>query len=1002
VRGGDPLVPVIVLVPGPLARLHVRRALGRLGGVAAIDVLTAADLAQRVAAPVRAEAGTLALPAGGWEEAVRVTLLADPGPFRTVVHHPAAVVEVARALQRLRPATAPERAAVASTSGPGRRAEHLVRLLAAVEGSLAGWHDRGGAGPAAGAALAAGADPGPVLAFCPRGVDPGELDLLGALAARGRLGVVAAVTGDAVADESVRALVERLGGPGGWAPVVEGRPEPVPDHLVLAPDAEAEGRLVVQQVVAALENGVAGHDIAVVTFGRQAGISRLGDLLDSAGVPWSGPVGRTLACTPSGRALLGLLGLEAEGWTHAGVLAALSSAPLRRGAGNPGPLPLGRWAALARDANVVGGREQWQKRPALLADRLRRRRGDATAAELDDLAAFALSLAALLTPPLERSWTALARWALAVLDDLVAPDRTWSPDATLAHPAVRAAVAGLAELDGVVASSAAPGPPELVAALETALAAAAPRRGRVGRGVLLATDAADIQGATPRLLLLAGVVEGAAPARRSDDPLLPDAEMAMVHGDASRAVRRAAERAAVLSAVAAAGRTVAFAHRADAQATRRPSRWFLGWAGVLARSPSPFGADELEHAAGPWLTVVPSFTAATSGPVAGSLQERRLAALAMVLNEPDGKGLLRTPLVAGHLALARAVTATVARRSNRFTAWDGLLGPGLRLDAEVSASALEEWSACPQRYLLNRHLGVASTVAPTDALEVGGQDRGSLAHQVLAAVVRRGLGRQPSEPWSEKDREFLRNELHRRAEALRLDGRLGTGVLAELRIDELEAALLAALEDDDAIRADEGWVPAAVEEGFGDEAGRPVSVTLPSGRVLRFQGRIDRVDAADGRVRVIDYKTGKARKQLEAASGGAAAARLLQLGVYEAAAGAAHPGAAVSSAWWLLEARGKDGSPILANQLGPDGFAVAVDAIADGIEGGVFPADAGKDEYRGFQNCRFCAYDRVCRVDRVRALQRVADDPALAPWRALRAVGEAVAEENGGGVGEPT
>jgi hypothetical protein len=71
----------------------------------------------------------------------------------------------------------------------------------------------------------------------------------------------------------------------------------------------------------------------------------------------------------------------------------------------------------------------------------------------------------------------------------------------------------------------------------------------------------------------------------------------------------------------------------------------------------------------------------------------------------------------------------------------------------------------------------------------------------------------------------------------------------------------------------------------------------------------------------------------------------------------------------------------------------AVEAIADGIEGGAFPADPGEDGYRGPDNCRFCPYDRVCRTDRVRALRRKAHDPALAPWRALRAVGQAVADD---------
>jgi len=447
----------------------------------------------------------------------------------------------------------------------------------------------------------------------------------------------------------------------------------------------------------------------------------------------------------------------------------------------------------------------------------------------------------------------------------------------------------------------------------------------------------------------------------------------------------------VLAAVGAARRAVAFSHRADAQAARRPSRWFLRWAGALAGATEPLGADDLEHTAGPWLSLVPSFTAAVCGPVAGSVQERRLSGLARLA---DGPGLRSSPLVAEHPALRRAVTAAQARRSGRFTAWDGLLGRRLALDGEVSASALEDWAACPQRYLLRHELSVVATGVPGDVLDVDSGDRGTLAHEVLRAVVQRSLGRPRAQAWDDADRAFVAAELARRADGLRRQGRLGAGVLADLRIDELQATLLAALDHDDAVRAEQGWSPVGTEMAFGEGAGRPVAVTLASGRTLRFRGRIDRVDVdTDGGVRVVDYKTGRAQRYLDAAEGGAAAARLLQLGIYEAAARSAHPCAAVTSGWWLLDVVGRDGRPLplVANRLSPTDFSAALEAIAEGIEGGVFPADPGEEGYRGPDNCRFCPYDRVCRVDRVRALQRVAGDPVLAPWRALRAVGEAVA-----------
>ncbi len=999
VRGGDPLTPATVIVPGPLSALHVRRALGRLGGTAAVDVVPTARLADRLAGPSLAAAGTRPLPPGGWEEAVRLALAADPGPFRAVAHHPATVSRVASALRRLRPATTAERGALAGSSGAGSRARHLVRLLGAVEEATPRHHDRFRVLAAACAAVRSGADPGPVVSFCPPGTDPAEVDLLATLAATGRLRVVAAVTGAPSADEPLLAMVGRLDGPGAWAGEAgrSGEP-PVPAQLMLAPDAEAEARLVVQHVVHALEAGVPGHRIGVVTLGGAAGLGRLSDLFVAAGVPWSGPAGRSLAATPAGRALLALLGLAAEGWSHAGVLAALAAAPLRRSPSRPGPLPLGRWAALARRANVVRGPDQWRDRVGAAADRAQRAGDLAAAAELADLAGFTTELGDLLTPPPEAGWAALARWAVAVLDHVLDPSPAagW-PDAEVAATrSVRSTAAGLEALDDLVHGAVgAPTPADLVAALEARLSSMpAPRHGRVGHGVLLAADPLDLVGATPNLLLLAGVVEGAAPARRAADPLVTDAELQLVGGASSRAVRRAGATAATLAAVAAADRTVAFAHRSDAQVARRPSRWFLGWAAALAGVATPLGADELEHLSASWLTVVPSFAATTCGAVAGSVQERRVAALAQAARGGRAAAdLVTSPIVLGHPALRRSMIGALARRSDRFTEWDGLVAPGLALDEEVSSTALEDWAACPQRYLLRHVLSVAATEAPGDPLDVDARDRGTLAHEVLAAVVRRGLERPPTAPWDDDDRAFLRAFLRRRAEEWRREGRLGGGVLAELRIDELQAGLLAALDLDDANRADEGWVPQDVELGFGERHGRPVTVTLPSGRTVRLSGRVDRLDATAEQVRVVDYKTGSGKRYLDPAAGGAAAARLLQLGVYEAAARSVRPEGKVISGWWLVDVVGRDGRPlpIQPNRLRPEGFTEALDAIASGVEGGAFPADPGEDGYRGPETCRFCPYDRVCRVDRVRALRRKSGDPALEPWRALRAVGESVA-----------
>jgi ATP-dependent helicase/nuclease subunit B len=963
-RGGDLLGGATVAVPGPVPKLQVRRALGAMGGVAGIDVVALREVAERLAGPLPASHDGVA---GAWEEATRLELAASPGPFKGVERHPATVAKVAATLRRLRVAEPEERSALAARS---RRSAHLVALLGAVE-RRGPWRHTIDIVRAAVAALEAGADPGPLVIVRPRTADPVEARLVRALTAHAAEVVARADDIDAV-----------------------------PDRLLVAADAETEARLAVQAVVSALGEGTPGHAIAVLPLGDANARRRLAQLLDAAGLTLNGPSAGTLASSAAARALLGLLRLDDDGWSYGGVLAALGAAPLRHPL-HGGPLPLDRWTSIARAARVVAGVAQWTTRPRRHAASLRHHRGDdglLAAAEADDLADATAELARLVHAE-AATWTERAAAAVGLLDAVTDPE-AWPDAAAQDHAAVRAAVEGVAGLDALGGE---PTREAFIAAVEQALERATPRNGRVGRGVHLAT-LDELVGAAPRLLVITGLVEGAAPARRAEDALRPDDEAREVTSATSRTAARAADRQALAAAIASAHTTLASCHLADAQAARFPSRWLLGWAGRHLGATSPISAEELLGAEeADWLRVVPSFTAAVSGAgAAASEQEVRLASLAMWT--ASGGVTAEHPTAKADPALARAVARLAALDGSAFGEHHGKVAAGLALDEEVSASALETWATCPRRHLLAQVLRVGETVAPQDTLDVDGGDRGNLAHRVLEAVVGSDLGRAPDEAWDDEHRELAIRVLSERAEELRRDGRLGTGVLADLRLSELASVLLGALEIDDRLRSEEGWVPVAVEQRFGESVDKPVAVGLPSGRVVRFKGRIDRVDSADDgvRVRVVDYKTGRGSQYLAASKGGAATARLLQLGVYEEVARVDHPAAEVEAGWWLLEGRDANRTrrEIVANHLDAHRFRRAVDAIADGMAGGIYPADPGDDDFRGPTNCGFCAFDRVCATDRIRQLGRIAEDPALEPWRRLRAIGNEVGAEAEGG-GEP-
>ncbi|BBE21849.1 hypothetical protein MN0502_07320 [Arthrobacter sp. MN05-02] len=67
---------------------------------------------------------------------------------------------------------------------------------------------------------------------------------------------------------------------------------------------------------------------------------------------------------------------------------------------------------------------------------------------------------------------------------------------------------------------------------------------------------------------------------------------------------------------------------------------------------------------------------------------------------------------------------------------------------------------------------------------------------------------------------------------------------------------------DDEESASQGWEYAAAEAAFGmDEETAAVELQLEDGTVVRSRGKVDRIDRhSDGRVRVVDYKTGKTDK----------------------------------------------------------------------------------------------------------------------------------------------
>ena len=193
------------------------------------------------------------------------------------------------------------------------------------------------------------------------------------------------------------------------------------------------------------------------------------------------------------------------------------------------------------------------------------------------------------------------------------------------------------------------------------------------------------------------------------------------------------------------------------------------------------------------------------------------------------------------------------------------------------------------------------------------------------------------------------------------------------------------LDDNERYRADEGMQPRYAEHKFGFE-GPPVAMVLPGGSEVRFRGYIDRVDVArDGlRAVVMDYKTGSSRKYEKMKEDPLMAGKRLQLPVYAfAVRETLLPDAALRAEYWFISANGGyTRVPVTLDTIETQ-FRDTVQVIADGVRGGVFPADPGPSGFGGPENCRFCDFQRICPTNKLVLWARKGDSPQAAAYQML-------------------
>ncbi len=851
-----------------------------------------------------------------------------------------------------------------------------------------------------------------VIHYLPRRLSEGDLQLVRALSELDRCQLVIGLTDDEQADQPLRELLERLGHSiSGDSTSFNPLKRSVDDRclsIVAAPDPAEEVRTVIRTIA----SGKAPfHRTAVIYRQENPYATLLRQELDAAGIPYSGAEYRSLANTPSGLLLLGIVDLALNVVSEGAIererlIGLMTTAAMRDSSQNRDgnreerAVPASQWAVLSREARAEGSPQQWRQRlqaylnhqeaialdrDGLLPERLLGVRREVTALLrfLDDLA-----------QALEMLGTGTWRTAAVHLKELL--DRyglDTSAESSEDRRRVEELLDSLSSLDewGEALS-----PQGLREVIHEGLQSPVSDRGRpVGAGVYLGPPA-GVVGADYETLYALGMVEKQFPPRPGANPWLG--------GSLSVAQRDTAlERYDFLGAIASAERAVLCWPVATADRNAAyPSRWVIEAANLLHAGAG--GSDRLTYeniAENPadkaWLTIIPSREAGLRLLAASPMEPADIPDynLMHLVSSPATR-LDRHPAMASDARTLRALDAREARFSSELTAWDGRVDPGMRRVADIagrenpiSPSALESWATCPYRYFLGRVLGLSS---PTeiDEAEISSLERGLLVHRILERFVAEGGS-------TEDDLLTLaQNEFESAAER----GVTGYHLLWDIEKQRIMAAL-STFYAKDAQWLGEAQAQSAAEVAFGEETDvGEVVVSIEELGEVSFRGKMDRVDVLGDEVRVRDFKTGKPEPYFDGKLGRKADrtvvnGRALQLPVYLEAAQSAHPRKQITASYCfpLAENNTHEVAPYTAQDR--EQFHATLGVIVGMAREGVFPAtpEQTDDEWGG--NCKYCDFNRLCPTRRRQFWERKGrHDPALQPFNQLQGPAAVSDEDN--------
>ncbi len=956
-KGPDPLAPVTVAVPTNTCGVMTRRALGRRGGIAGVDMVTLNRLAELIAGPELAAAGRSPMSTPVIDLTIANVLADEPGPFGAVATHPSTVVALRELHTELRLAD-PD--AVARLRDESLRGRQAVRVSTAITSALESqWYDEADLYATATGSLGRAVPDGlhSLVVYLPLELSGRVVAFIRALGAHLDVRVVSQLTGDSSADADTRQLVDAVGavvttdsGDSGDSDGTDGSAGPV--AVVSATDADEEVREATRLVVEAARSGTPFERIAVLWPAQRPYARLVEHHLTAAGIPWNGRPGTTLAERLAPRLVLDLLDVDRRGLRRRSVFDMLADLPLRDRDGDF--LPTASWERVSREAGVARD-DDWDRRLGALSSS--ERWGTSAAS----LRSFVAELRDQLGhPAATRTWAEWVTWCTEQLD-LRLGRHTIERLAEAEYRAYEALTGALDRLGHLDPVSAPVTRHRFRTTLEAELDAVPPRQGRVGHGVTAGPLAGAI-GLDVDMAIVLGAAEGTLPPRPTSDPLLSDDDRALA--GLSTADARAVRLHRVLLATLATSSVTLTAPRGDLRSTSTVelSRWIAPWAD--------------EHRA-----VASHHAGVASVAFPATAFEHRLRGR---LHEPDAGD--RPP--DDDTVVRRGAAMIEARRRDALTEYDGDLSATdlPRLDDVVSPSRLESWTACPHAYFDHYLLDVEPVEEPGDEISITARDRGTAHHAALdlfhRAVVEGALPQPGPDGWTSRHRDALGRFFDEVCDRTERRGRTGRPAFwADERARMLDDLLTWLRHDSDLVVA-RGSTVLASEMRFG--ADDDATIGLPDGRRIRLKGSIDRVDRTrDGRLVVTDHKSGGKDKFKDMSPDDpTVGGTLFQLPSYAAAARARFGDAdtRVHAEYGLLRKGdyARPGFEMTAEV--DDKVSNALALVVTGIETGFFPNRPERPGWRFYIGCHYCEPDGLGTAERWSEWERKHHDPRLAPW----------------------